>query len=160
MAIVPPYRKQGGKYEKAPFNRSDRACDSIIEELGISPTPAAIGTPLRRIGLKGTTESGERCSIQFLPDYCTFQIGSPLKVDEMYYLMDTDTSHIKIKFRRGEKFFLQAVTKETRDEWVWKVFTKSFEMQKLPAGYRISYSWKEGRILKDEIVKFSCMVKN
>lgn len=138
---------------------ANRACESIIEELGIDPTPAASGMPIRKVELKGATATGEVCSIQFLPDFCTFQIGSPLKMNEMYYLMDTDTSYVKIKFRRGEKFFVRAVTKETRNEWVWKVFTKSFEMEKFADGYRMKFSWQEGRILKDELVKFTCTAR-
>jgi len=137
---------------------TNRACNTVIEELGIDPTPPADST-LRRVELKGATSSGELCSIQFLPDFCTFQIDSPLKDKEMYYLMDTDTSSIKITFRRGENFFIRAVTKESREEWLWKLFTRTFEMEKFADGYRIKFSWKEGRFIKDEIAAFTCTAR-
>lgn len=138
---------------------SNRACESVIEELGIDPTPP-VDAHIRRYELKGATASGEVCSIQFLPDFCTFQIGSPLKLNEMYYLMDTDTASVKITFRRGEKFFLRAVTKETNTpHWTWKVFTKTLGMEKFADGYRVSFQWLEGRVIKDELASFTCTAR-
>lgn len=138
---------------------SNRACESIIEELGIDPAQPADGQ-IRRFTLQGATSEGEVCSIQFLPDFCSFQIGSPLKINEMYYLMDTETSYVKITFRRGEKFFVRAVTKETNTpHWTWNVFTKTLEMEKFADGYRMSFSWKEGRIIQDELAGFTCTAR-
>ncbi len=137
---------------------TNRACNSVIEELGIDPAPSTDGT-IRRYEMKGATSAGEVCSIQFLPDFCTFQLGSPLKKNEMYYLTNTDTSSIRITFRRGEKFFIRAVTKESREEWLWRLFTKTLKMEKFADGYRLKFSWKVGRFLKEELTSFTCTAR-
>lgn len=138
---------------------ANRACNTVIEELEIDPTPPIDGS-MRRIELNGATSAGEICSIQFLPDFCSFQIGSPLKDKEMYYLMDTDTSSIKITFRKGEKFFFRAVTKETTNDTLWRLFTKTLEMEKFADGYRLKFAKREGKFIKDELANFTCTARN
>jgi hypothetical protein len=98
--------------------------------------------------------------VDFMPDYCTFQIGKPLKTTLMYYLQDTDDSSVKIKFHRGENFFLSASTKEILvDSWNPKKNIQNLDLTKSDTGYDLDFLWKEGKIVKDTLEKFSCSLK-
>ena len=133
----------------------NRSCEAMIEELGISSEPNTDGS-MRRIRFEGTSDKGVRCVLDFMPDFCTFEVGSPLKTPDMNYLMSTDDSSVSIKFKRGENFYIQAVTKEST---VLKTYKKTFNLKKYENGYKLEFRKQEGRFFKDELEKFSCSIK-
>lgn len=138
------------------FGNENSACLPLLEELRVSPTP--IDNQMRKITFAGTTAEGKNCRMHFLPDYCTFQLEAPLEKVEMYYLMDTDASSVKTKFKSGEKFSLKSVTKEDGAQLL-ELLTRTLSLEKKFEGYELKYRVKSGRVFKTDISNFTCIVK-
>lgn len=133
------------------------ACEALMEEFEI---PAAVNgeATMRKFSLKGKTTDDKECRIHFVPDFCTFQLEAPLEAPLMYYLMATDTSSVKMKFRRGEKFSFKAVTKEDKEDGLGK-FTKLLEISRKKAGgYEARFKLEDGVFFKTEIMDYRCNV--
>lgn len=136
------------------FAESD-SCQALIEEFKIDPVNRT--GEIRNFSLSGKTADQKACVIRFLPDFCAFQLEAPLEKPEMYYLSDTSTSSIRIKFRRGEKFFVKTVTKEDKEGSLGKL-TKIVDLEKSPAGYELGYKLLDGRFFKSELKSFTCVI--
>lgn len=131
-------------------------CAALIEELKI-PTPVNGVATMRKFSLKGKTEDDKKCRVDFVPDFCTFQLGAPLEAPLMYYLMATDVSSVKIKFTPGEKFSFKAVTREDKDD-LGKL-TKTLEISRAKkGGYKFEFKIQDGVIFKQKVLEYRCEV--
>lgn len=140
----------------ASVSADDRACAALIEEFGIAPLSKG-ETVMRKFQLEGLTKDDRKCSVKFLPDYCSFEIGSPLETPEMYYLKDTSYSTVRFTWNNSNRFSFKAVTKESTDDWgqVTKVLRIDEEGK---GGYELKYDRKEGRFFKNDAKSFKCLV--